>query len=482
MKNSRCVLAVALVLFKSAFCFCQRPNLQKPVKYALESAIFLSNGKTPFWQRANQYGIVPSNSPFLTLRPSLETDYKKDSTGRNRHLFGWGAGVDVVANFGSNTQLLLPQAYVKFHVGKFEIWGGRRREVFGLVADSSLTTGAYSWSGNALPMSKIQWNTLGFVEIPFTNKNISFSSSFSHGWFGNLAISPGYGTRTNDTYLHQKTLFLRLGKPTNKVRLYGGVVHNAMWGNEDKIWNDGLKGWRGFVGVLGGESWASSRVGNHLGSIDFGFDVKGKNWHTTFMRQNIYEAGALYWLRAIPDGLNSLSFVRINAKNRSSKLVLNKILIEFLHTTNQGGDVSDFVLGIFGREDYFNHYLYQQGWSYRSKVIGTPFISRANEAKPTLPANTNSNNTRVYVWHLGATGAYKSWNMISKFSLSQNWGNYGAGSFEGKPLQLSGILEASKPVHLLNGSELKVGLSFDVGQLYYNSLGLYIGIKKSGIW
>ena len=81
---------------------------------------------------------------------------------------------------------------------------------------------------------------------------------------------------------------------------------------------------------------------------------------------------------------------------------------------------------------------------------------------------------------MGALGTYQNWNWQTKLSLSQNWGNYGA-ELAGKPLQFSGIFMASKPISLLGGCELKTSLSFDIGQLYYNSIGLYVGIKKQGI-
>ena len=41
-----------------------------------------------------------------------------------------------------------------------------------------------------------------------------------------------------ETYLHQKSLYGRFGKPEWKLKLYGGFNHQVLWGNEKKYWGD----------------------------------------------------------------------------------------------------------------------------------------------------------------------------------------------------------------------------------------------------
>jgi hypothetical protein len=53
-------------------------DVKRVIKYGLEAGtIISSNGETPFWLRANQYGTVPLTSPIFTLRGSVSSDYKK---------------------------------------------------------------------------------------------------------------------------------------------------------------------------------------------------------------------------------------------------------------------------------------------------------------------------------------------------------------------------------------------------------------------
>ena len=58
--------------------------------YHLEVGSLLSTDQTPFWLRANQYGIVPLKGPVVRLQGGVRADYRAaDSTGR-RPKVDWG--------------------------------------------------------------------------------------------------------------------------------------------------------------------------------------------------------------------------------------------------------------------------------------------------------------------------------------------------------------------------------------------------------
>ena len=75
-------------------------------QYSAEAgAYFSSSTATPFWLRANQYGIVPNQSPAYTLRVGLYGDSDTTGTGVGRWRntrFAVGYGLNVVANAGPN--------------------------------------------------------------------------------------------------------------------------------------------------------------------------------------------------------------------------------------------------------------------------------------------------------------------------------------------------------------------------------------------
>jgi hypothetical protein len=219
-----------LFLLLGFYFVCFSIHAQQPknsVRFYTEVGAMASSARqTPFWFRANQFGTVPLVAPLGTLRIGSSGLFQRDSTRR-----GWyaGYGVELVGNAGPKSQALLPEAYVKTGFGAIEFVVGRRRDVMGLV-DSTLSSGSYAWSGNALPIPKIRIGTNGFAPLKFTRGLISINAFFAHGWFANT-------DSIKHSYLHQKAFYGRIGKPNWKVKLYGGILHSAQWGDGRIIWD-----------------------------------------------------------------------------------------------------------------------------------------------------------------------------------------------------------------------------------------------------
>lgn len=212
-----CIFYGLIAIIDCGLIYGQRVN-----QYQLEVGGLASSSQTPFWLRANQYGTVPLENPALRLNAGLRSDYQPfDSTG-HRPKTDWGYGLNIVANLGATNQFLIPEAYVKGRLGAFEFYAGRRKEIVGLV-DTLLTTGAYAWSGNALPIPKIQIALPNFTPIPFTKGVVSLMGAFAHGWFENS------DRLVTGSYLHQSYLYGRIGKPSWKFRLYAGFNHEVIW-------------------------------------------------------------------------------------------------------------------------------------------------------------------------------------------------------------------------------------------------------------
>ena len=204
--------------------------------YQFQTGAFLSSsGITPFWIRSNEYGIVPLESQTITFRGSMIRDYnsfsEKDSNSFNKtdklrqHFtkFKYGYGLHAIINTGKANQLIFPEAFLKVKYKAFELYMGRRREIFGIV-DSTLSSGSTIWSGNALPMPKIQLSTIGYAPIGKA-KLFAINMGYAHGWFDN-------STPLKNSYLHQKWFYLKIGKPTWKINLLGGFNHQVQWGGK----------------------------------------------------------------------------------------------------------------------------------------------------------------------------------------------------------------------------------------------------------
>ena len=461
----------------------------------LEVGTLLSTAQTPFWLRANQYGITPLKSPVMRLQAGIRSDYRPvDSSGR-RPKADWGYAVDGVINVGVTNQILLPEAHVKGRLGAFELYVGRRREIIGLV-DTLLTTGAYAWSGNALPIPKIQLGIPVFTAVPFTKGVISVMGAFAHGWFENSdRIVIG-------SYLHQKYVYARLGKPTWRFRLYGGFNHQVVWAGQappgvlsPNLSNNGVlpSGIRYYPAVVFGSrgqwdrndpnvtSFEDNRIGNHLGSLDFAADVDLTNWNLFAYRQFVYDDGSLFYGTNLADGLNGLRL-----KNRrhptGEAFFLRQITAEFLYTESQGGDNFDVIdPELRGRDNYFNHGQFIDGWQYYKRTIGTPFLTPQGETRPSLPNPIGIVNNRVSVVHVGLSGLINSRiEMTSRLSFSRNLGTYGE-PFPTQPGQFSGLLTAAVPTALFGGALLSGSLGIDLGELLPTSVGVCVGLRKTGL-
>ena len=481
-------------------CLSQAQSIRPPNQYSAEVGAFLSSStQTPFWLRSNQYGIVPNQSPALTLRAGIYSDYDSTrgaSTRWRESKFDVGYGLNVVGNIGQpgNTFPLL-EAYVKVRRGIFEAYVGRRREKFGL-ADSTLSTGSYAWSGNALPVPKIQVSIPVFTPIGFTKGFLAIQGTYAHGYLD----ASGY---INNTMLHQKSLYLRIGRENSSVRLYGGFNHQVVWGGQatDRRGTSGVVPVGGklpsgiidyfyvVTGINKGRTDTTkytyfdltNRVGNHLGSIDVAMEVDLVR-HTLYAyRQSLFEDGSLYSLINIADGLNGLR-IRRNDPNA----LVRDILFEFLNTTSQGG--SQFIIDdpkLRGKDTYFNHQQFRDGWAYRQHTIGTPFIPPALGTNGEYPYGTFTVNNRVTVVHVGVAGSLPVegsalTGLIGyqvKLSFSSNLGTYDD-PYQPARSQFSGYAGLVAPLSILGGLQLTGSVAADAGTLYRKGIGTFVSIRK----
>ncbi|QKZ11946.1 capsule assembly Wzi family protein [Spirosoma sp. KUDC1026] len=455
---------------------------------------FFSSGPTPFWLRSNQYGVVPIQNPTGSFAVGLRSDYRTADSTRSKPLVDWGYGIDAVANAGQANQLLLPEAYVKGRLGAFELYAGRRREIVGLV-DTLLTSGAYIWSGNALPIPKIQIGLPQFTPIPFTKGIVSIMGVIAHGWFENS------DRLVKGSYLHQKYFYGRFGKPTWPFRLYAGFNHQVIWaGYSDYLIGSSAavngrlpSSIKYFPAVFWGSrntqangidvtSFEDNRVGNHLGSIDFAVDVNLGQWNAMLYRQFFYDDGSLFYLLNVQDGLNGVRFKR--KKQSNGLFSLRQVTFEYMFSGSQGGDL--FILEDpkrRGRDDYFNHSQFLDGWTYYKRTIGTPFFTTDTEVSNELPARGGAGiaNNRVSLFHVGLSAIVANRiDLTGRLSYSINAGTY-ATPYGTLPRQFSGIITAGIPTSLFGDTQLTASLAVDAGKLLPNSVGGYIGLRKKGL-
>jgi hypothetical protein len=445
-----------------------------------------SNGHTPFWLQANQFGTVPVLGPLGSARVGLE-HYWPLSANSTRNVWRVGVGAEAVGNFSENSnKVLFPQLHATLRYKNWELYVGRKKQWVGL-ADSTIGSGSYAWSGNALPIPKIYLGTTRFVSVPFTKNWISFQAFYSDGLF------ESHRPVTSGLKFHQKAFYLRIGKPHSLIKLYGGFNHQVQWGGKSKYLTapdgklpDGLSNYfHAVIGSIGGTGPdithfdSTSRIGNHLGSIDLALEVETYESSIFLYRQFVYEDGSLFYLTTLSDGLYG---ARVRKKNSyGANFEITEGVFEVLFTKNQGGDI--FIIGngkYRGHDDYFNNQQVRDGWSYYDRTIGTPFITPTSESswKWPLYADNFTNNNRVLLYHLGMKGTlFRKILWQTKFSYSNNSGTYKQ-RFDGSPKQFSGLIAMQTKLDILGGMTLKGAYATDIGDLYRKTHGFTLGIRK----
>ncbi len=446
---------------------------QYPLQMETRVGLIGATEQTPFFLHSNRYGLVPENGGVLYLNARVAKEY--DTL---RHNFDYGFTVEPHLNAGKASQFLLPQAYVKGKWKFLEVYGGRRKEIVGLT-DTLLTSGSYIWSGNALPLWKIQAGIPEYTPL-LKNGLIAVKGAMAHGWFDSGRPV------TRQVKLHQKWIYMRLGKPAWKAKVHAGFNHQVQWGGESPFFSvDGKlpDGFANFQYVFFGtrnpdpnapisEFDGENRVGNHLGTMDLGLEIKTEFGGILVYRQNIYEDGSLFFLNNITDGLNGLTLTF------NGFPLLRRINLEYLGTMNQGGSM--FVTGknvpgqLRGRDNYFNHAQYRDGWTYKGRVIGTPLIRTLYYSWDDPEYQIDNNRVEMFQWALAGRLPLEI-DYVLKGNYSTNLGTY---QFPFKARTQSSFLLALQKNNTAS-SAVRVELAYDRGTLLPVSAGVNVSYIKS---
>jgi len=394
---------------------------------------FSSSNYTPFWLRANQFGAVPTEENYVNVGVSTYIEYRKGKK------MDWGFGASGRLNLGqTKANLLVQEAYLKGKWGIFELSAGRKKYIQGLM-DSTLSSGSFAFSGNALPMPKVEIVVNEYWHPDFLGGYFGFKGNFVHGLFDNKRSD------VDHIFLHQKSFYGRLGKPNSLFKFYGGFNHQVQWGGTlkypDPTNQASRKGkvassLRDYLYVITGQSMAAAggdtakygyndaynRLGNHLGTVDVGMEIDGKFGKLFFYRQSIYEDGSLFYGNNITDGLHGVAF------STKRKQGLLKLVFEYFNTTSQGGaGGSGNTVGFLrGQDNYFNNSVYREGWTYLGRGLGSPLMTLDAETDLNSGKDIYYDNNRVETFYIGAEAMIGENRLMFRGSLSNAIGGYGS--------------------------------------------------------
>jgi hypothetical protein len=472
-------------------------NENNHIIYGLEAGTFLSTTEqSPFWLRTNKFGEVPLESNIFALRGDVQKGYSSNDF-KNTKLknFAYGFGVRGIANIGKANQFTFSELYGKLKYKSLEFYAGRRREIFGLMNDNTVGLGNYSWSGNALPIPKIQISLPNYTPL-LKNGFVAIKGNYAHGWFGSADSVKNY-------YLHEKSLYLRFEKPHWNVKFHGGFNHQTQWGGKPTVpflqggtnnlidsFASNLDAYLSIItsraltddgnftttGNISGEK--GDRVGNHLGTIDLAIEYASKNNNFMLYKQSIYEDGSLAALSNVFDGLYGLII-----SNKLPESNLQTISIEYLNTTNQGGRLSSLnntIPELRGRDNYFNDGIYEDSWTYKGLTLGIPLLMPVNATpnlglSPDTLNNINSRyilNNRVQAIVVGIHTKVQKVEAVTKCSFSRNLGNYNL------PIDINQFSIQEQLSFPFKQNQVNISIAYDNAGILNQNWGLSLLIRR----
>jgi hypothetical protein len=472
--KSSCLSKFFLV---SAFFLIEHPSsAQSPIHFQVEAqGIATTDQHVPLWMRARQGGAAPVSG----LSGSLLGQVRKDYDTTRKKAVDWGVAFEGRANVGKEaTELIVVQANAKLRLGMFEIRAGRWRRQVGLT-DTLLSSGAFATSDNALGIPQVHLAIPEFYPLPFTNGWFSIKGAISHGWVGKVKIDNFYWVDQAETNYHHKQLYGRLGNPGGRLAVYAGFNHQAFWGNERSIFGPSfnLNTWQSYQSVLYGRNWAGSKVGNHAGSLDFGLGIRLRNSDLLAYRQFFYEAGGLAHFANVLDGLNGISLTNRTRRERQKQFLWEKIAVEILYSGDQGGKLTN-PSSPTGAENYYNHYVYENGWSYKGRLLGNPLFTPVSEARQgQVSANQHIISNRLLAFHGGFTSSFGHSRLKVLATFSRNYGTF-ATSGEAYRLPFHNISPANPSVKFEPVSQFSGLIVFEhelMKKVSTNKLNSYVG-------
>ncbi|MDX1430587.1 MAG: capsule assembly Wzi family protein, partial [Rhodothermales bacterium] len=313
------------------------------IQYDASIALIAARQDTlPMWQHANQFGVVDRSGTNGLARLAA---YKPHS---DRPGVNYSLGADVVARASEHSSLFFQQLFGQLRLGNFLFGVGRKEESSGVIHES-LSLGSTTLGTNGTPITKLSVSWPSYVAIPWTNRFAAVKGYLAHGWTGGNRI-------VDNTLLHEKSLYVRLGFPDWPVQGWAGIMHYVTGGGThvDPEIGSLPSGFGDYLRVFFVQGAAEGSVvnpeitnvlGNSLGAYHFGLDVKLRGIVLRVHRQFYLEDTVSLAFRNALDGLWGVSLTIPDGS------WLKGFLYEHVNTIRQSSKDDEPR----GTDNYYNH-------------------------------------------------------------------------------------------------------------------------------
>jgi hypothetical protein len=386
-------------------------------------------------------------------------------------------GSKVVGRVSDHTNTLhVLQLYGKVQYRGLRLSVGRFPETIG-ATQPALSSGAMLVSRNAPPVPKLKLSTPSYLDVPLTGGHVQVRGRWSDGRLSSERTIEG-------ALLHQKTFYLKLNAPPFAAS--GGLVQNTTWGGK------GLPhGLTDYLNVVTGNQASTrrdpNRVGNTVAAYDLALQYASDDWQFRASRLFYLEDTVSMRLRSPWDGMWGLSLRRTHGHGW-----IDGVLYEHINTIQQ-----DALPGApRGRASYYNHFLYESGWTYEGTVLGSPLLVFSQKQNRVV-------NNMIIGHHVGLTGTPKPGVRYTMgLTYSRNYGVCEDQIITGtcdivasEPVppdqqvrprgtlredQYSAFVEVRYRLSEAPGLQFVGSTAVDVGEFYGDRWGIRIGLRWSG--
>ena len=349
-------------------------------------------------------------------------------------------------------------AHVRLYI--VDITAGIHPIYFG-ASDPKLSSGSLLFSNNAHPIPRISIGFERWTPFPGLFGYLEIKGGLTHGWLSDKSEV------VSGTLLHHKFIGGRIGGKL-PVNISYEFHHTAQWGGYSTDLGDLGNNFDAFVKTFmvrsGGNTYVEqiNAQGNHIAFQQLALDVKGAGWKVSAYWQVINEDGPI---RFIGCGMNNTDGLWGISAIQDKWPFIQGITYEFLNTTDQSGPYHDKDGCVYGGNDeYYRNGIYQQGWTYFDRIIGSPLLT--------------TDNNRVMAHHVGIRGDIYGYQYRAIVTYADNYGRY----LEPKRSNNTAVLlEIKKQVPQAWGLEFGICLGGDFGTQYGNTFGAMITIQKKGL-
>jgi Capsule assembly protein Wzi len=161
---------------------------------------------------------------------------------------------------------------------------------------------------------------------------------------------------------------------------------------------------------------------------------------------------------------------------------LNRLVVEFLSTTDMSGPWHDLDGLIYGGADgYYNNGVYLNGWSFYGMTLGNPWLTSPKYNPNYEGGQVGFINNKVRVYHVAGTGSIGLLDYTAVLAYSRNYGTTQPVSVPTVcKEQFSWSLNTEMPFPYSKKTRMTLNFSGDRGEQYGNNYALLLGLRWEG--